>query len=101
MDNLVVLVHSPLVGPETWSPVAGVLRVDGVDVLVPALRRFGLVQAEKVGVETVSRRTGTVSPLDIDVQKQKVQALYDDWKEAPAGGDAGNGEPKPQKGKAA
>ncbi|HEX7403716.1 MAG TPA: Hpt domain-containing protein, partial [Usitatibacter sp.] len=30
------------------------------------------------------RRTGTVSPLDIDVQKQKVQALYEDWKEAPA-----------------
>ena len=26
----------------------------------------------------------TVSPLDIDVQKQKVQALYEDWKEAPA-----------------
>src|SRR5206468_10908651 len=32
------------------------------------------------------RRTGTVSPLDLDVQKQKVQALYEDWKEAPAEG---------------
>src|SRR5438105_5802257 len=56
------------------------------EVLVPALRRFGLVEPERVGVETVSRRTGTVSPLDIEVQKQKVQALYEDWKEAPAEG---------------
>ena len=30
------------------------------------------------------RRTGTVSPLDIEVQKQKVQALYEDWKDKPA-----------------
>jgi len=53
-------------------------------VLMPALLRFGLVEAQPVGVESVVRRTGTVSPLDIDVQKQKVQALYEDWKEAPA-----------------
>ena len=53
-------------------------------VLMPALLRFGLVEAEPVGVESLIRRTGTVSPLDIDVQKQKVQAFYEDWKEAPA-----------------
>ncbi|MGZ5569537.1 MAG: Hpt domain-containing protein [Usitatibacter sp.] len=53
------------------------------DVLMPALLRFGLVEPEPVGVESVVRRTGTVSPLDIDVQKQKVQALYEDWKGAP------------------
>ena len=52
------------------------------DVLMPALLRFGLVETEPVDLEV--RRTGTVSPLDIDVQKQKVQALYEDWKEAPA-----------------
>ena len=55
-------------------------------VLMPALLRFGLVEAQPVGVESLIRRTGTVSPLDIDVQKQKVQALYEDWKEAPADG---------------
>ena len=53
------------------------------DVLMPALLRFGLVQPEPVGVESVIRRTGTVSPLDIEVQKQKVQALYQDWTGAP------------------
>src|SRR5204863_1186886 len=54
------------------------------EVLMPALLRFGLVEPEPVGIESVVRRTGTVSPLDIDVQKQKVQALYEDWKDAPA-----------------
>lgn len=53
------------------------------DVLMPALLRFGLVEPEPVGVESAIRRTGTVSRLDIDVQKQKVQALYKDWKDAP------------------
>ena len=53
------------------------------EVLQPALVRFGLApSAEKVAEEAV-RTTGTVSPLDLDVQKQKVQALYEDWKEAP------------------
>jgi chemosensory pili system protein ChpA (sensor histidine kinase/response regulator) len=54
------------------------------DILKPALLRLGLVEPAPVGIESVLRRTGTVSPLDIDVQKQKVQALYEDWKEAPA-----------------
>src|SRR6185437_5367745 len=50
-------------------------------VLMPALLRFGLAERE---AEIAVRRTGTVSPLDIEVQKQKVQALYEDWKEKPA-----------------
>ncbi len=54
------------------------------EVLMPALLRFGLVEPQPVGVESAVRRTGTVSPLDIDVQKQKVQALYEDWKDKPA-----------------
>src|SRR5450432_3600135 len=54
------------------------------DILKPALLRLGLVEPAPVGIESVLRRTGTVSPLDIDVQKQKVQALYEDWKESPA-----------------
>ncbi len=53
------------------------------DVLVPALVRFGLAEREKPG-EAEVRRTGTVSPVDLDVQKQKVQALYEDYKEKPA-----------------
>jgi chemosensory pili system protein ChpA (sensor histidine kinase/response regulator) len=54
------------------------------DVLLPALQRFGLVESAPVEIESDATRTGTVSPLDIEVQKQKVQALYEDWKDAPA-----------------
>jgi pimeloyl-ACP methyl ester carboxylesterase len=36
-----VLVHSPLVGPFTWSLVAKSLQADGVEVLVPALTDSG------------------------------------------------------------
>ena len=54
------------------------------DVLLPALRRFGLAEAPAVETDTEATRTATISPLDIEVQKQKVQALYEDWKEAPA-----------------
>jgi chemosensory pili system protein ChpA (sensor histidine kinase/response regulator) len=53
------------------------------EVLLPALVHFGLVEPTSVVPESEVLRTGTVSPLDIDVQKQKVQALYEDWKEAP------------------
>jgi chemosensory pili system protein ChpA (sensor histidine kinase/response regulator) len=53
------------------------------EVLQPALVRFGLAQSPERIAEEALRRTGTVSPLDLDVQKQKVQALYEDWKEAP------------------
>ena len=39
IDRLMfVLVHSPLVGPATWSLVAEELRRRGADVLVPSLR---------------------------------------------------------------
>src|SRR6185503_20967421 len=54
-----------------------------LDTLLPALRRFGLAAAEEPAGSAEVRRTGTVSPLDLEVQKQKVQALYEDWKEAP------------------
>lgn len=37
MDALVVLVHSPLVGPLTWTPVAEELGRLGAEVLVPPL----------------------------------------------------------------
>src|SRR6266567_956088 len=37
MDALVVLIHSPLVGPFTWSLVAQSLQSAGFEVLVPAL----------------------------------------------------------------
>jgi Alpha/beta hydrolase family len=35
--DLVVLLHSPLVGTSSWSPVASALRRRGVEVVVPAL----------------------------------------------------------------
>ena len=54
------------------------------EVLRPALVRFGLAPSAHAIAEDALRRTGTISPLDVDVQKQKVQALYEDWKEAPA-----------------
>jgi pimeloyl-ACP methyl ester carboxylesterase len=41
MKDLFVLVHSPLVGPLTWSLVAQRLQAIGVDVLVPALSDNG------------------------------------------------------------
>ena len=36
-NHLYVLIHSPLVGPLTWSLVAEQLRQQGLDVIVPAL----------------------------------------------------------------
>src|SRR5260370_1147519 len=41
MESLVVLVHSPLVGPFTWSLVAQRLQAAGFDVLVPTLSDSG------------------------------------------------------------
>ena len=41
MESLIVLVHSPLVGPFTWSLVAQQLQAGGFDVLVPALTDNG------------------------------------------------------------
>ena len=55
------------------------------EVLAPALVRFGLLAPPEKRVEIEVRRTGTVSPIDIEVQKQKVQALYEDWREKPEG----------------
>ncbi len=43
MNAVFVLVHSPLVGPFTWSLVADELRQDGVDVVLPLL-----VEAERI-----------------------------------------------------
>lgn len=41
MDSLMVLIHSPLVGPFTWSLVAQQLQAGGFDVLVPVLTDSG------------------------------------------------------------
>src|SRR5258708_37293094 len=41
MESLIVLVHSPLVGPFAWSLVAQHLQAGGFDVLVPTLTDSG------------------------------------------------------------
>jgi pimeloyl-ACP methyl ester carboxylesterase len=41
MESLIALVHSPLVGPFTWSLVAQHLQAGGFDVLVPTLTDSG------------------------------------------------------------
>lgn len=38
METLFVLIHSPLCGPLTWSPVVGELHRRGIEAIVPALR---------------------------------------------------------------
>ncbi|HSK24787.1 MAG TPA: alpha/beta fold hydrolase [Egicoccus sp.] len=38
MTRCWLLVHSPIVGPDTWEPVASRLRATGDEVVVPALR---------------------------------------------------------------
>ena len=38
MSDVFVLVHSPIVGPLTWAPVAAELPRRGLEVLVPAVR---------------------------------------------------------------
>src|SRR5688572_17349525 len=52
------------------------------EVLLPALLRFGLTEPD-MSLEPEAQRS-TVSRGDLDVQKQKVHALYEDWKETPA-----------------
>lgn len=41
MDAVFVLVHSPSVGPGTWTPVAERLRAQGATVVVPSLAGVG------------------------------------------------------------
>jgi hypothetical protein len=59
-----VLVHSPLVGPYTWEPVAGVLRGGGYEVALPHL-----TNSETDGrpyweqhVEAIAQATRSLSP---------------------------------------
>ena len=51
------------------------------EVLLPALVRFGL--AEKPADAEKSLIKSPVSAGDVDVAKQKVQGLYEDWKQQP------------------
>ncbi|MBC7625003.1 MAG: Hpt domain-containing protein, partial [Aeromicrobium sp.] len=51
------------------------------DVLLPALIRFGL--AEKPRDAERSSIKSPVSKADVEVAKQKVQELYEDWKQKP------------------
>ncbi len=51
------------------------------DSLLPALMRFGLAEAQPEPEATLVR--SPISPADVDVAKQKVQALYEDWKQQP------------------
>ncbi len=51
------------------------------DVLLPALIRFGLAQKPAEPEETLIK--SPISEGDVDVAKQKVQGLYEDWKQQP------------------
>ena len=51
------------------------------DVLLPALIRFGLAEKPVDPERTLIK--APVSKADIDVAKQKVQELYEDWKQQP------------------
>ncbi|MEO8383607.1 MAG: Hpt domain-containing protein [Betaproteobacteria bacterium] len=51
------------------------------DVLLPALIRFGL--AEKPADPDRTAIKSPISKADVDVAKQKVQGLYEDWKQQP------------------
>ncbi len=51
------------------------------DVLLPALIRFGL--AAKPAEPEMSLIKSPISAGDVDVAKQKVQALYEDWRQKP------------------
>jgi chemosensory pili system protein ChpA (sensor histidine kinase/response regulator) len=55
------------------------------EILEPALVRFGMAEPPAVAAEQALRRTGTVAPIDLELGKQKVQALYEDWRGQPAG----------------
>lgn len=62
-----LLIHSPLVGPLTWAPVADELRRRGFEAIVPVLAEGGdgpawKVAAESVG-EAVRRADGAGVPL--------------------------------------
>jgi chemosensory pili system protein ChpA (sensor histidine kinase/response regulator) len=54
---------------------------DPREALLPALIRFGLAQKPVVAEKSVVK--APVSQADVEVDKQKVQALYADWKQQP------------------
>jgi chemosensory pili system protein ChpA (sensor histidine kinase/response regulator) len=58
---------------------------DPRSLLLPALIRFGLAErpSEPEGSLLKSPVLSPVSPTDVEIDKQKVQALYSDWKQQP------------------
>ncbi len=61
---LFVLIHSPLVGPTTWEPVAVALRDQGWEVVVPALWDNAAPSPPywQQHAESVARALGAVDP---------------------------------------
>ncbi|MEO8102431.1 MAG: Hpt domain-containing protein [Betaproteobacteria bacterium] len=51
------------------------------DVLMPALIRFGLAQKPAEAEKSLIK--SPITEADVDVAKQKVQGLYEDWKQQP------------------
>jgi hypothetical protein len=51
-----VLVHSPLVGPSTWEPVAAELRANGTEVVIPTISGEALSAGWRAVVSDVSRQ---------------------------------------------
>lgn len=62
-ENVYILIHSPLVGPLTWQPVAAEMRQRGLEVLTPTLQNSSDSQELfwKQHAESVSRSLAELS----------------------------------------
>jgi hypothetical protein len=55
----IALIHSPLVGPLTWQPVAEILRAEGINAVVPVLSQTVESPYWKSHADTIAGAIGT------------------------------------------
>ena|SRR5205814_8509587 len=65
MAPLFVLMHSPSVGPATWTPVAGKLARRGHEALVPSLLTVGAGEPP-AGPRVVAGVVGALAAVPLD-----------------------------------
>lgn len=86
-----VLIHSPLLGPDSWSSVAEQLRATGYEAVVPSLRGMATAAAPKWQYATSAVRAATVgidSPLVLTGHGEAghlLPAVADQLPHAPSG----------------